>query len=1354
MLRRSLSLLSLLVVSTTLCAATSTRPAQDGSPATYVAQAQSGDAIASYAQEITVRVSTNTNQGSGTLITKQDNTYLVLTSAHILRGAKTIQIQTHDGQTYTATLVKNSFSSGYDLALVSFESSQSYTLPELGNFTPRTGQSIVSAGYVAASQQFQISTHQLQQILDQPLKGGYQLGYPGDVKQGMSGGPVIETTTGELVGINGRSAFPVVDDYETLGGSSPNPETIQQLRQLNWGIPLQTVLAQIQPDILTAYGLPQPLVASTVKTTKAQGWVADLEAKAKQFSVRINSSSGSNGSGVIIAKQGQTYTVLTANHVVCEAANGSPPCPSQRYSVVTPDGQTHPINASTIQRQKGVDLAILQFQSNADYGIATFGNYNPKTNDEVFVAGFPKINPSEAGWQFNGGKVFDKNRGFLQVGSYSIQQNDAVITLPQASFRGGYELVYTSITYGGMSGGVVLDRQGHVIGIHGLAEGETETGTRNIQLGFSLGIPTSSILGVMPKFNINSKVLQISTTAPTALSATQQRNWEASVLQAQVSTSNAKPEVWIERGNQLWRLEQYAEALTAFDQAIKLNPEFVHLAWYGKALVYDAQEDYSKAESALQKVVQLTPTYKPGWQLLSVVYRKLKQPEQALVAINKALQIEVNNAQLLNEKGGALTDLRLYPEALVATDAAIAQAPRSAFYVNRGMLLMRMGRYEEALATVNQALEIDPSLAAAYTNRGTAHQLLRRFDAALADYQQAIQLDPEDSYAYGGLGHLYHAQNRSDDALTQFAKGIAIDPKNPVHYSGRGYVYFKLGRYEDAIAAHTKAIQLEPNISSHFSNRANVYLATQRYEDAIADWSKALELNPKNPSYLEGRGEAYYLSNQPKAAIADFDQAIQLAPRNVQSYTSRGQAYQSMQQYEAAIADFDQAIQNADYPQATEVDNQYIKQKKGFAYTARGYLQVELDQFEQAIADFTQAIELRSNTDNPNGLPLAKTDNLYNIRAISYIKLKQYDKALTDYTKAIEIAPQNLSHYVNRGQLYQKLGREAEATLDFQTALNTEPQDSEGYRIRAGINQSLKRYPEAIADYSKAIELNPQNGLRTSILYASRARVYGELQQYEQAKTDFSQAITLHPNPRSPYVSELFEARGRNFLNWQRLENAVADFSKAIEINPKNVLAYAGRGPIFLETKRYEEALSDFNTIIELNPQAAPAYDLRSRAYQGLQRFEEAISDASKYIELEPNQSVAYTKRGILYALTNNSQPALKDFQKAVQLDAKAIVPTINMGLIYYEQDDRNLAITQFKRAVELDGPLAEPQLALAAALYHRGQPKQAIALAQTALKQDPKLRETNFLQKNLWGSQLIADTQKLLADPAMQSPE
>jgi S1-C subfamily serine protease len=59
-------------------------------------------------RQVTVRITSETNRGSGIIIGKKGSIYLVLTNAHVIRGAKTLQIQTHDGQTRTASIAPNS----------------------------------------------------------------------------------------------------------------------------------------------------------------------------------------------------------------------------------------------------------------------------------------------------------------------------------------------------------------------------------------------------------------------------------------------------------------------------------------------------------------------------------------------------------------------------------------------------------------------------------------------------------------------------------------------------------------------------------------------------------------------------------------------------------------------------------------------------------------------------------------------------------------------------------------------------------------------------------------------------------------------------------------------------------------------------------------------------------------------------------------------------------------------------------------------------------------------------------------------------------------------------------------------
>ena len=85
------------------------------------------------AKDITVRITSANNGGSGVLIAKKGNTYLVLTNAHVTRRTTQFQIQAPDGQKYTAKPIDGGFDRKYDLALLEFTSSKQYQLANLAN---------------------------------------------------------------------------------------------------------------------------------------------------------------------------------------------------------------------------------------------------------------------------------------------------------------------------------------------------------------------------------------------------------------------------------------------------------------------------------------------------------------------------------------------------------------------------------------------------------------------------------------------------------------------------------------------------------------------------------------------------------------------------------------------------------------------------------------------------------------------------------------------------------------------------------------------------------------------------------------------------------------------------------------------------------------------------------------------------------------------------------------------------------------------------------------------------------------------------------------------------------------------
>ena len=119
--------------------------------------------------------------------------------------------------------------------------------------------------------------------------------------------------------------------------------------------------------------------------------------------------------------------------------------------------------------------------------------------------GFPKPGRAikRSLFQFTGGMVSSRSDDTEPDVNSKQQQNDQ---------NNGYELVYTSITRAGMSGGPVLDAAGRIIAIHGQGDRDNiidkeESSTGQItpisdeKTGFNLGIPIQTFLKIQPQAN-------------------------------------------------------------------------------------------------------------------------------------------------------------------------------------------------------------------------------------------------------------------------------------------------------------------------------------------------------------------------------------------------------------------------------------------------------------------------------------------------------------------------------------------------------------------------------------------------------------------------------------------------------------------------------------------------------------------------------------------------------------------------------------------------------------------------------------------------------------------------------------
>ena len=225
-------------------------------------------------RRITVQIVGAESTGSGVLIHRNRDRYLVITNQHVLRSSP-YKVRTPDGQFYDATVLTNPAFQGHDLAIVEFRSSQSYEIARLGNPNAlNPGDKVFAAGFPflkdhADEQGFRFTAGRVALILPKALQDGYQLGYTSIVEKGMSGGAVLNRH-GELVGINGMGSHPLWDErYFYADGSQPCQPIQERIREVSWGIPTDTI-AQLSSSITPLSIASMPRSTSTMTSESSE----------------------------------------------------------------------------------------------------------------------------------------------------------------------------------------------------------------------------------------------------------------------------------------------------------------------------------------------------------------------------------------------------------------------------------------------------------------------------------------------------------------------------------------------------------------------------------------------------------------------------------------------------------------------------------------------------------------------------------------------------------------------------------------------------------------------------------------------------------------------------------------------------------------------------------------------------------------------------------------------------------------------------------------------------------------------------------------------------------------------------
>ena len=173
----------------------------------------------------------------------------------------------------------------------------------------------------------------------------------------------------------------------------------------------------------------------------------------------------------------------------------------------------------------------------------------------------------------------------------------------------------------------------------------------------------------------------------------------------------------------------------------------------------------------------------------------------------------------------------------------------------RGVTEFNEGRMTIAVSSLQEAIELDPTVGQFYNALGLVSLGLGRNPEAVEAFKRAVELNPRYGEARHNLGVAYALQGKWPEAIGEYRAALTIPGYSNLEntYHNLGWAYYNLGRLQEAEESFRLVLRLEPKtISAHY-HLGLVLVKAGRRDEARAAFRQARELGPETPLGLSAK---------------------------------------------------------------------------------------------------------------------------------------------------------------------------------------------------------------------------------------------------------------------------------------------------------------------------------------------------------------------------------------------------------------------------------------------------------------------------------------------------------------------
>jgi Flp pilus assembly protein TadD len=409
-----------------------------------------------------------------------------------------------------------------------------------------------------------------------------------------------------------------------------------------------------------------------------------------------------------------------------------------------------------------------------------------------------------------------------------------------------------------------------------------------------------------------------------------------------------------------------------------------------------------------------------------------------------------------------------------------------------GIVLVRLGKNEEAASEYREAIRLDPQMEDAYRNLAFLEWNEHQLEPARVALDHAVELSPSDSFAHYYLGRVLLDEQLYARAIREIESSTVPLPADTSFSIQLATAHIALGNKDQArkLLEQLATIPLDDQQSIHVAS----LLLSVRENDAAIRIIQQLSKSPSTPENLWRR----------------FDLAL--------AYLLAG--------------NYGKAIAQADFYQHAVTRGGATAHESAEAWTIVGIATADLKQNDRSLNAFHKAAALAPGNEE-NWLNLTR----------ELMELRRYSDAISTVQDGLAANPKSYALHLRLGAAQLAAGHYAEAEKVFRDLVAAGDPLPTGYVGLAQVLLRTGRAEEASAELAIAQQKLGPNFL---ISYF-RGLALDRSGKREEAITAFQDALKLDPNNAEAHLS-----LGKTEMSSGRLDAAITDLKEALRLSPNN----------------------------------------------------------------------------------------------------------------------------------------------------------------------------------------------------------